>query len=70
MDYFSCCGYPVCTSVYLCIGILVISLSLQWDDSIDNLPQGKQLRRKKRKWTSLEEETLRNGVKKYVLVLN
>ncbi|RDY07523.1 hypothetical protein CR513_08353, partial [Mucuna pruriens] len=34
----------------------------EWDDSIDNSPQARQPRRRKRKWTSLEEETLRAGV--------
>ncbi|XP_061356953.1 uncharacterized protein LOC133301342 isoform X2 [Gastrolobium bilobum] len=37
----------------------------EWDDSIDNLPQGRQPRRRKRKWSSLEEETLRAGVKMF-----
>ncbi|KAL5077053.1 hypothetical protein RYX36_016037 [Vicia faba] len=35
------------------------------DDSIDNSLQARQPRRKKRKWTSLEEETLRAGVKMF-----
>lgn len=56
--------------LYMCfllgIGILVISFFLQWDDSIENLPQQSLPRRKKRKWTSLEEETLRAGVRMYV----
>ncbi|XP_027335759.1 uncharacterized protein LOC113849788 isoform X2 [Abrus precatorius] len=39
--------------------------TFEWDDSMDNLPQGKQPRRRKRKWTSLEEETLRAGVKMF-----
>ena len=69
MGSFSWFGYSVCTCIYLCIGILVISLSLQWDDSIDNMPQGIPPRRKKRKWTPLEEETLRTGVKMYMLAL-
>ncbi|XP_058787851.1 uncharacterized protein LOC131662164 [Vicia villosa] len=37
----------------------------EWDDSIDNSLQARQPRRKKRKWTSLEEETLRAGVKMF-----
>lgn len=37
----------------------------EWDDSIENLPQQSQPRRKKRKWTSLEEETLRAGVRMF-----
>jgi len=51
------------------IGTLVISFFLQWDDSIENLPQQSQPRRKKRKWTSLEEETLRAGVRMYVFFI-
>ncbi|XP_027932131.1 uncharacterized protein LOC114187915 isoform X3 [Vigna unguiculata] len=39
--------------------------TLEWDDSIDNSPQVIQPRRKKRKWSSLEEETLRAGVKMF-----
>ncbi|KAK7305531.1 hypothetical protein VNO77_43437 [Canavalia gladiata] len=35
-----------------------------WDDSIDHMSQGRQPRRR-RKWTSLEEETLRAGVKMF-----
>ncbi|XP_057428998.1 uncharacterized protein LOC130722323 [Lotus japonicus] len=37
----------------------------EWNDSIDNLPQVIQPRRRKLKWTSLEEETLRAGVKMF-----
>ncbi|KAK7302109.1 hypothetical protein RJT34_12989 [Clitoria ternatea] len=37
--------------------------TFEFGDSIDNSPQGRQARRRKRKWTSLEEETLRAGVK-------
>ncbi|CAL5202674.1 unnamed protein product [Lathyrus oleraceus] len=37
----------------------------EWNDSIDNSPQERLPRRKKRKWTSLEEETLRAGVKMF-----
>ncbi|KAL2333070.1 hypothetical protein Fmac_014283 [Flemingia macrophylla] len=41
--------------------------SYEWEDSGDNSPQARQPRRRKRKWSSLEEETLRAGVKMYVL---
>ncbi|KAH1226164.1 Single myb histone 4 [Glycine max] len=37
----------------------------QWEDSVDNSPQARQPRRRKRKWSSLEEETLRAGVKMF-----
>nr|QSD99797.1 MYB family transcription factor [Melilotus albus] len=37
----------------------------EWNDSIENLPQQRPPRRKKRKWTSLEEETLRAGVRMF-----
>ncbi|OIW14097.1 hypothetical protein TanjilG_19476 [Lupinus angustifolius] len=37
----------------------------EWDDSLDNSPQQAQPRKRKRKWTSLEEETLRAGVNKF-----
>ncbi|XP_057728669.1 uncharacterized protein LOC130944365 isoform X4 [Arachis stenosperma] len=56
-------GHSVCTCLYLFIGILVISLSLQWNDSIENMPNGMQPRRKKRKnrkWSSLEEVDLKD----------
>ncbi|KAG4954120.1 hypothetical protein JHK87_039714 [Glycine soja] len=43
---------------------------LRESDSIDNSQQARQPRRRKRKWSSLEEETLRAGVKMYALVLN
>ncbi|CAJ1960587.1 unnamed protein product [Sphenostylis stenocarpa] len=39
--------------------------TFEWDDSIDNSPQARQPRRRKRKWSSLEEETLRAGVKMF-----
>ncbi|KAJ1422929.1 Telomeric repeat-binding factor 2 [Sesbania bispinosa] len=35
----------------------------EWVDSIDNLPRGTQPRRRKRKWSTLEEEKLRDGCK-------
>lgn len=54
--------------IYNLPDVLIISF-LQWNDSIDNLPQVIQPRRRKLKWTSLEEETLRAGVKMYVLFL-
>ncbi|XP_027190658.1 uncharacterized protein [Cicer arietinum] len=41
------------------------NLMEQWNDSIENLPHESQPRRKKRRWTSLEEETLRAGVKMF-----
>ncbi|XP_019418991.1 PREDICTED: uncharacterized protein LOC109329694 isoform X3 [Lupinus angustifolius] len=37
----------------------------QWDDSLGNFSQVAQPRKKKRRWTSLEEETLRDGVKMF-----
>ncbi|KAE9594481.1 putative transcription factor MYB-HB-like family [Lupinus albus] len=37
----------------------------EWDDSLGNSPQVSQPRKRKRKWTSLEEETLRDGVKMF-----
>ncbi|KAK7333121.1 hypothetical protein VNO80_29885 [Phaseolus coccineus] len=39
--------------------------TIEWDDSIDNSPQARQSRRRKRRWSSLEEETLRAGVKMF-----
>ncbi|XP_022632855.1 uncharacterized protein LOC106752502 isoform X2 [Vigna radiata var. radiata] len=39
--------------------------TFEWDDSIDNSPQARQTRRRKRRWSSLEEETLRAGVKMF-----
>ncbi|QHN80791.1 hypothetical protein S83_068715 [Arachis hypogaea] len=39
--------------------------SYERDDSKDNFPTGVQLRRKKRKWSPLEEDTLRTGVKEF-----
>ncbi|KAK7387299.1 hypothetical protein VNO78_27999 [Psophocarpus tetragonolobus] len=39
--------------------------TFEWDDSVDNSPQARQPRRRKRKWSSLEEETLRTGVKMF-----
>ena len=69
-------------------------LSLQWDDSIDTLPEGSPdrgcrlhlptpkrrlvsplkkyenmnyvKRRRRKKWSTMEEDTLRTGVQKYV----
>ncbi|KAL1332407.1 hypothetical protein HN51_061221 [Arachis hypogaea] len=41
------------------------SQTYEWNDSIENMPNGMQLRRKKRKWSSLEEETLRTGVQMF-----
>ncbi|CAL0301348.1 unnamed protein product [Lupinus luteus] len=41
----------------------VTARTYQWDDSLGNLPQVAQPKKRKRKWTSLEEETLRDGVK-------
>jgi hypothetical protein len=52
------------------IGTIVISFFLQWDDSIENLPQVRHPKKKKRRWTSLEEDTLRAGVKMYVFFQN
>ncbi|KAL4331084.1 hypothetical protein AHAS_Ahas13G0464700 [Arachis hypogaea] len=43
-----------------------IAHSYERGDSKDNLSTRVQLRRRKRKWSSLEEETLRTGVKPYV----
>ncbi|CAL0334750.1 unnamed protein product [Lupinus luteus] len=37
----------------------------EWDDSLDNSPQQAHPRKRKRRWTSLEEETLRAGVNKF-----
>ncbi|RZB80976.1 uncharacterized protein LOC114377338 [Glycine soja] len=39
--------------------------TFEWEDSVDNSPQARQPRRRKRKWSSLEEETLRAGVKMF-----
>ncbi|KHN18665.1 Telomeric repeat-binding factor 1 [Glycine soja] len=39
--------------------------TFEWEDSIDNSQQARQPRRRKRKWSSLEEETLRAGVKMF-----
>ncbi|ESW18874.1 hypothetical protein PHAVU_006G078200 [Phaseolus vulgaris] len=39
--------------------------TIEWDDSIDNSPLARQSRRRKRRWSSLEEETLRAGVKMF-----
>ncbi|KAE9598896.1 putative transcription factor MYB-HB-like family [Lupinus albus] len=43
----------------------VTARTYEWDDSLDNSPQQAQPRKRKRKWTSLEEETLRDGVNKF-----
>lgn len=79
------------------LNISNITLSLQWDDSFDDLLEGSpsnrnrlQLpspnkrvvsplkkyeitkitrRRKMKKWSNLEEDTLRTGVQKYVIAL-
>jgi hypothetical protein len=56
--------------ILLGIGTIVISFFLQWDDSIENLPQVRHPKKKKRRWTSLEEDTLRAGVKMYVFFQN
>nr|KYP44525.1 Telomeric repeat-binding factor 2 [Cajanus cajan] len=37
----------------------------EWEDSTDNSSQARQTRRRKRKWSSLEEETLRAGVQMF-----
>lgn len=60
-----------CSLVLVCTfnWALAHSFFMQWNDSIDNSPQERLPRRKKRKWTSLEEETLRAGVKMYVSFL-
>lgn len=79
-----------------CLKLLVsLTITLQWDDSIDNLPEESadhasrlrlptpkrrlvsplkkyetpkiSKRRKVKKWSILEEDTLRTGVQKYVL---
>ncbi|CAJ2631100.1 unnamed protein product [Trifolium pratense] len=39
--------------------------TFEWDDSIENKPHVKQPKKKKRRWTSLEEDTLRDGVKMF-----
>ncbi|KAI5408356.1 hypothetical protein KIW84_054256 [Lathyrus oleraceus] len=56
-----------CSLVLVCTfnWALAHSFFMQWNDSIDNSPQERLPRRKKRKWTSLEEETLRAGVKMF-----